>query len=217
MRANGHGVPVVALDIDGTLGDYHEHFLKFATDWFGLAFPDPDEINPGLPLHRFMGVPIAEYRACKLAYRQGGLKRSMPCDPGAADLCEGIKAAGAEVWICTTRPYLRLDNIDPDTREWLRRNKIHHDAVIFDSLYDETSKYQELARQAGNRVVAVLDDLPEMCEDAKKYLPAAAVYVRDRPYNRHYSAGSSQRRVSSAWAAWIQIRWNLIHWRETHD
>jgi 5' nucleotidase, deoxy (Pyrimidine), cytosolic type C protein (NT5C) len=179
MRTNGEGIPVVALDIDGTLGDYHGHFLRFAQDWTGKQMPAPSQINPGERLHKFMGISLREYRECKLAYRQGGLKRSMPAYEGAGELTSRIKALGAEVWICTTRPYLRLDNIDPDTREWLRRNQIRYDAVLFGE-----NKYAELKRQAGKRVGAVFEDLPELCERSAGY--GFSTWIRDQPYNRHY-------------------------------
>jgi len=171
--------PIVALDIDGTLGDYHGHFLRFAQDWIGKLMPDPEEINPGLRLHKFMGVSIRTYRECKLAYRQGGLKRFMPCYDGAAELTIAIRRAGAEVWICTTRPYLRLDSIDPDTREWLRRNGIKWDAILYGD-----DKYRELKRQAGPRVAGVLEDLPELWREAHRLFPHAFVLLRDQPYNR---------------------------------
>lgn len=181
IHLNGEGKPVVALDIDGTLGDYHGHFLRFARDWVGKSMPDPQDINPGMRLHKFMGIPLRTYRECKLAYRQGGLKRWMPCYPGADQLTRRIRQLGGEVWICTTRPYLRLDNIDPDTREWLRRNRIVYDAVLFGD-----NKYKELKRQAGWRVGMVVDDLPELCNEAFKL--GFDAYVRDQPYNRHYHA-----------------------------
>ena len=171
--------PVVALDIDGTLGDYHGHFTRFAEQWTGRPMPDPAAINPGLPLHRHLGMAKSTYRACKLAYRQGGMKRSMPVYPGAADMIREFRKAGADVWICTTRPYLRLDNIDPDTRHWLRRNHIQYDGVLFGE-----RKYRDLARIVGaDRVVAVLDDLVDMVEQADRLgMPA---YLRDQPYNRY--------------------------------
>lgn len=180
---NGHGKPVVALDIDGTTGDYHGHFLRFAEGWYGRPMPSPEEINPGLPLHRFMRTQKKTYRECKLAYRQGGMKRTMPCYPGASELTRAVRKAGAEVWICTTRPYLRLDNIDPDTREWLRRNKIQYDAVIYGE-----DKYKELVRQVGlERIVAIAEDLPEMVH-AAQILGVSNIYLRDQPYNRHLRA-----------------------------
>lgn len=187
MRSNGHGKPIVALDIDGTLGDYHGNFLGFAKLYFGRTFPDSYTPNPGLHLSEWMGLDKREYDDAKLAYRQGGWKRWMYCYLGAAELTWRIQDAGAEVWICTTRPYLRLDNVDPDTREWLSRNEIHYDAVLFDRVDSKGSKYEELARQAEGRVCAVVDDLPEMVEAAVSAgLTFSPPILRDQPYNRHF-------------------------------
>lgn len=187
IRTNGYGKPVVAVDIDGTLADYHSWFLNFAELYFGRSMPDPEEMNPGLPLWKFMNVSHREYRDCKLAYRQGGLKRSMPCLPGASEVLHAVrKDLGAEIWICTTRPYLRLDNVDPDTREWLDRNAIPYDALLFDPS-DGDDKYKELKRQTerGERVACVVEDLPEQVMKADA-LDLRPVLLRDRPYNRHF-------------------------------
>lgn len=217
MRTNGYGNPIVALDIDGTLGDYHSHFLNFAANWIGKPMPSPDDINPGLRLHKFMGVPIRTYRECKLAYRQGGLKRWMPCYDGASELTRKLRRAGSEVWICTTRPYLRLDNIDPDTREWMRRNKIQYDAVLYGD-----NKYRELKRQEGQRVAAVLEDLPELYEEARRLFPAAFNCLRDQPYNRIagdkpifiYNEGN-RTRVKDLVQAQEVLLDAIEYWRET--
>lgn len=180
---------MVALDIDGTLGDYHGHFLRFAEGWIGRLMPSPEENNPGLPLSKFMKVSRSTYRQCKLAYRQGGMKRSMPAYPGAAELTRHIRKSGAEVWICTTRPYLRLDNIDPDTRHWLRRNQIQYDGVLFGE-----RKYADLARIVGaEQVCLAVDDLPEQIDAGlRKGLPMA---LRDQPYNRGYAEGLGPLRL----------------------
>lgn len=184
MRRNGHGKPIISLDIDGTLADYHYWFLRFAEMYFGRHMPTPEAINPGLPLYKFMGVRRDDYRDCKLAYRQGGMKRSMPCLIGAAEVVREIRRAGCEVWICTTRPYMRLDNIDPDTQEWLRRNSIEYDALLYDPR-DGDSKYRELARQARGRVVlGCAEDLPEQADRAMRALRNPPIWLRNRPYNR---------------------------------
>lgn len=173
------GRPVIALDVDGTLGDYHRHFTIFAEQWTGRKMPDPEAINPGMPLHHHLGMSKATYRQCKLAYRQGGMKRSMPVYPGAADMVRAFRKAGAAVAICTTRPYLRLDNVDPDTRHWLRRNRIQYDWVLFGE-----HKYRQLARQIEpDSIIAVLDDLVALVQQAQSLgLPA---WLRDQPYNRY--------------------------------
>lgn len=214
MRTNGHGKPIVAVDIDGTLGDFHGNFLKFAALYFGRDdFPLPVETNPGLPLWEWMGIEQRDYREAKLAYRQGGWKRWMPVYNWAAELTWSIQDAGAEVWICTTRPYLRLDNVDPDTREWLWRNEIHYDAVIFDRVDEKGSKYAELARQAEDRVCSVIDDLPEMIEQVESAgLRFSTMMLRDQPYNRHLNW---QRRVTSLDSAWRRfISKDIIRWKE---
>lgn len=172
--------PVVALDIDGTLSDYHGWFTRFAELWTGRTMPDPTLNTDGVPLYKWLGMSKANYRQCKLAYRQGGMKRSMPCYKGSSELTREIRKAGCEVWICTTRPYLRLDNIDPDTRHWLRRNRIQYDGVIFGD-----HKYRELVRLVGaEQVLLVVDDLPPMCEQALSLgLPTV---LRSQPYNVNY-------------------------------
>lgn len=218
MNRNGDGKPVVALDIDGTLGDYHTNFLTFAWRYFdrGPKTWDPQKANPGLPLWEFMGISHRDYRDAKLAYRQGGWKRWMPCYEGAAELTQSIRGQGAEVWLCTTRPYLRLDNVDPDTREWLRRNSIEYDALLFDPAHEEDgTKYDELARQAGERVAAVVDDLPEMIEAAYAAglcnFPVYGPILRDQPYNRHYE---NWRRSASCEEIWFRVQYDIEAWKE---
>ncbi|QHB37484.1 phosphatase [Mycobacterium phage Leopard] len=196
--------PVVAIDIDGTLGDYHGHFLHFAEAWYGRPMPAADDINPGLPLHKFMRTSKATYRQCKLAYRQGGLERSMPVYPGAAELTRCLRKAGAEVWLCTTRPYLKLDTQSPNTQHWLRRNKIQ-----FDHLLSGPHKYRDLVKQVGaQRVIGVLDDLPEMYEQAESL--GLEPILRDQPYNRHVVFN----RVKDLDIALIALRGRVFRWKE---
>ena len=208
--------PVVALDVDGTLGDYHAHFLWFAEQWFGRSFPPPDKVNPGLRLSTFMGISHREYRDCKLAYRQGGLKRFMPCYPFASELTQNIRAAGAQVWICTSRPYMRLDNIDPDTQEWLRRNNIQYDAVIYEGIHEEedtNSKYYDLVDQAGlGRIIAVADDLPEQLQDAQRQ-GIKQVYVRDQPYNRSGDVPQECIRFRGLEELWRSLEIDIDIWK----
>lgn len=193
MRQNT-GRPVIALDIDGTLGDYHGHFLRFAEQWYGRKMPDPEDINPGMPLHKFMETSKSMYRECKLAYRQGGMKRSMPAYPGASALTRHLRQKlHCEVWICTTRPYLRLDNIDPDTRHWLRRNKIQYDGVIWGP-----HKYRDLAKKVGlERVVAVVDDELMLVRQALD-VGFENIYLRDQPYNKGIIENNGNKFASPA-------------------
>lgn len=191
------GKPVIALDIDGTLADYHGWFLRFAELYLGKPMPNPKDINPRLPLHKFMGVSKRTYREVKLAYRQGGMKRSMPLVDGEfPEVIREIRKR-AELWICTTRPYLRLDNIDPDTRHWLRRNHINYDAVTWGP-----NKYRDLAGHVGaDRVIMAVDDQVSLTRQALDNGIRNAV-IMDQPYNRPVaddgSEGEYTHRVYSA-------------------
>lgn len=217
VRRNGHGKPVVALDIDGTLGDYHSNFLEFADRYFGTTFPKA-KLNPGLPLWEWMEISQRDYRDAKLAYRQGGWKRWMPAYPEAGPMTAFLRESlGAEVWLCTTRPYLRLDNVDPDTREWLRRNEIQYDALLFDPAHEaDGTKYDELARQAGSRVAAIVDDLPEMIEAARRSfgpprgISRAVPILRQQPYN--YQFGYS-RRAKDLREVWEMVTDDVNIWK----
>lgn len=181
--------PVFGIDIDGTIGKYHEHFRQFAAGYFGQEMPSVPYEGPE-SFYRYLGVSRGRYRRAKLAYRQGGLKRSMPVYDGMADVVAGLRRRGALVAICTTRPYLSLENIDEDTREWLRRNGIQRDAIVWGE-----HKYRDLVRLYGkDRVVAVVDDLPELLGQASGLGLDTVMMLR--PHN------ANARMVSAKYTAW---------------
>jgi hypothetical protein len=144
--------PVVALDLDGTLGDYHRHFEQFARMWSGRDINWSPQINGSFAAQ--LGMSKATYRQCKLAYRLGGMKRSIPAFEGAAELTHKIRERGVRTIACTTRPYLHMSTIDLDTQHWLKRNKIRIDYI----LYGE-HKYRDLVKSVGrDRVIVAMDD-----------------------------------------------------------
>ena len=189
----GPDAPVVAIDIDGTMGAYHAHFTKFAEAWTGKEMPKATEPTGGVHFSKHLGISKATYRRIKLAYRQGGLKRSMPVYPGMGDLTRFIRSKGCQVWIATTRPYLSLDNIEPDTKHWLtKRAKAQYDNVLFGE-----HKYRDLVKAVGRgRIVCVFDDLPEMIDQALSLDLRA--YIRTQPYNTDYARVGLAGRVENS-------------------
>lgn len=152
MSRPGIEAPIVALDLDGTLGDYHEHFRKFAEMWTGREITWDPNINGSFAAQ--LGMSKALYRKCKLAYRMGGMKRSMPVFDGAKELTQAIRRRGVMVVACTTRPYLQMTTIDGDTQHWIRRNGLQVDGI----LYGE-HKYRDLVKSVGReRVICALED-----------------------------------------------------------
>src|SRR4051812_12198518 len=179
--------PIVAIDIDGTLADYHEHFINFAVAWLGDEYHKPrgglayDGTEPHREwFTRVMGVDATTFRAIKLAFRQGGMKRTMPIYRESAETINAIRELGAEVWLTTTRPWERFDRVDPDTRHWLSQHGIEFDGLIYDD-----AKMQALAdRVDPERVVAIVDDLYEVLEDAEDIFPNAMTILRKTIHNR---------------------------------
>ena len=85
------------------------------------------------------------------------MKRCLPAFDGVGSMVTAIRHQDVQVWICTTRPWNRLDNIDPDTTFWIERNIGRVDGVIYGE-----EKYEDLIDIVGEgRIVGVVDDLPE--------------------------------------------------------
>jgi phosphoglycolate phosphatase-like HAD superfamily hydrolase len=206
--------PVVAIDIDGTLGDYHSHFARFAYDYMGSWY-DTAEYDGSEPHRewfcRNFNTDVKTFREVKLAYRQGGLKRFMPIMPGAQELVHQTRSAGAEVWLTTTRPYLRLDNIDPDTREWLDRHGFDFDGL----LYDE-EKYQQLVERIdAQRVIAIVDDDPEQLFAAADIFGVMVPIPRKTQYQRKANYGDLQKPLG-LYEALSNIFTRINDWNKTY-
>jgi hypothetical protein len=191
--------PVFGLDIDGTLLDYHTHFLRFAAGYFAHDQDDPGYLSydARMPLHKHLRVSKTAYRQCKLAYRRGELKRSLPMlpepYPNASELTRTLRRWGCEVWLCTTRPYLSHDEVDAATRHNLRRNGVLYNGIIWGQ-----HKYRELVHTVGKkRIVGVLDDLPEMCRQARGLGLRTAFAVREHNYMQVKALGTE----AESWAA----------------
>lgn len=178
--------PVVVLDIDGTLGQYHHHFLRFARDWLGSDIAAAgttlyDGTEPfGEWCCRAFGIDKTRYREIKLAYRQGGMKRTMPVYPYAQALAVAVVQVGAELWLNTSRPHDRYDRVDPDTREWLRRNEIPYHSLMF-AEDDKMGALRDRIDPA--RVCFIMDDLVEVLRRGAELFPAAGLVLRANGFN----------------------------------
>jgi phosphoglycolate phosphatase-like HAD superfamily hydrolase len=175
--------PIVAFDLDGVLGDYHGHLHRFAEAYlgrrFGIQMPYKGDI-PHREWFEMSGIDNATFRDIKLAYRQGAQKRSMPANRDMIGLVNRLARQGVEIWITTTRPYLRLDNVDPDTRHWLERNEVEFDHLMYDD-----NKYPKLASMVErSRVIAIIDDELEMVEEAESAFNSGTPILWRNRYNK---------------------------------
>lgn len=204
--------PVVSVDIDGVLGDYHGHFVSFASDYLDKSLPEG--YNGAYEFNEYLNIEKRTYRDIKLAYRQGGQKRMLPIYHGASMFMHALKAeVGAEVWIATTRPYLRLDNIDPDTQAWLERHNIPHDHMIYGDHQDD--KYEQLVRQVDReRIIGVIDDLYEQLVRADRHIQRD---VTMQPVRLHNQGAPWRNRFAEWDDALVVLQQRADEWREAHD
>jgi hypothetical protein len=207
--------PVVAIDIDGTLGNYIGHFTKHAQGYLGVEGLLPTTYDGSMGFKEWCcnswGITEDVWSDIKLTYRQGAWKRTMPWYPGSDNACAEIRER-AELWLTTTRPYLRHDNIDPDTREWLRRNNIKYDGLIYDE-----QKYVQLSNIVGsNRVCAVLDDLAEEIAWASAIFGSFVPILRSTPHNKRANVPSYTPKARDMYEALDLINANIDKWEEQH-
>lgn len=203
MSRPGLEAPIVALDLDGTLGDYHEHFRAFATMWTGREIVWDPSVTGSFAAQ--LGMSKALYRKCKLAYRMGGMKRSMPVFEGARELTVAIRRRGVMVVACTTRPYLQMTTIDGDTQHWLRRNGLQVDGI----LYGE-HKYRDLVKSVGKeRVICALEDDLSQIKVANSV--GITTIMRLNEANRQFTPAADQATAPNLVSARIQILDMLDH------
>jgi hypothetical protein len=181
--------PIIAFDIDGTLAEYYAHF-----HWFAELYLQRKLVLDWNRSHRgefseALGLDKNVYRQIKLAYRQGGMKRCIPPIDGAGELVREVRKRGVSAWITTTRPWNRLDNIDPDTMFWIERNLGRVDGVIYGE-----EKYQDLREIVGSRpILGILDDLPE--NTAKARALSLETILMGGDHNRWWTETGSEPKV----------------------
>lgn len=209
--------PIVCFDIDGTMGKYHEHFLTFAAEYLGYStlIAGKDLYDGSVPFRTWFcdvfNTDVRTFRDIKLAYRQGAQKRSMEVQRWARVATRLAHDCGAEVWITTTRPYMRLDNIDPDTRFWLRRHSIYYDYMIYGD-----HKYEELANQVQPyRVCFVLEDLAEQIEEAQSRFGAEVPYMYCSPWNQ--ATQGSYQGLKAGEEIILKVEERIDSWKTAHS
>lgn len=205
-----HGVifPVVALDIDGTMAQYHRALIAFIERWLGRRLPPTAHMYDGKgEFSDAMELDKKTYQEAKLAFRAGGFKRWMDPFPYLRGLLDVINSLNCELWVTTTRPWMRMDNVDPDTREWLRRNGVDFSGL----LYDE-DKYGELIHRVDpERIVFILEDQWDMYDRADGLgLPIHLI-------STHFNRAIQRERMSSNLAdAARQVAAATTAWRQQH-
>lgn len=188
IRRRGADKPIIALALDGSLADTHGHFLRFAALYFGKQLASPHETNPGLKPWHFLKITRAQFDDCWLAYELGAMKRSAPCLEGASAVTARLQRDGCEVWLTTARrTSASIDRVDADTLEWIRRNGIKYDALIYEprQLRNKYKYLRDQLRDDKRVILGCAEDVPEQALWATKMLDVP-VWMRNSPNNQVY-------------------------------
>lgn len=136
---------VIAIDIDGVLGEYDKYFLSWCR-----KHEDVHAVSIG---HLIESYGRDVYNKCKDGYRKSGAKSKMPVKAGAKELTKFLHSKGYKVVVLSARPYKQYTRIWADTLEWLKKNDIEFDAIIFDR-----DKEDVLVERFDGRVKLFIDD-----------------------------------------------------------
>lgn len=172
MGRRGFQVKIAALDLDGVLAAYPEHWLTFLgyNGSGGNLGVENFSLVTGAP-----GIPREAYTRLKHLYRSEGFEAEVPAMPGAAEFTRHLKALGYYIVIISARPVERYKRLYSDSIRWLMQNGITYDAVLWDA-----NKEDRIIRDLPG-VDFVLDDDPANVERLTK--AGINAFMLARPYN----------------------------------
>lgn len=122
---------IVAIDIDGVLSEYPFSFVKWLIEHNHIkaGYDTPDSV-PAI-IESLGG--FAQYTELKHQYRMSGAKRNAVVTPGASAFLKLLRNLGYKIVLLSARPYKKYVRIFADTIEWLNKNHLVYDAILFDS------------------------------------------------------------------------------------
>jgi len=180
---------IVGVDIDGVLADYPRSFLEYINQELNTDF-DSDNIVK-YNIYEQFGISTELGMKLKDRYRQSGQKRFIPVVDGAKEMLADLREQGYKIVLLTARPYQKYNRIFSDTMEWLEKNDLVYDAIIFDE-----DKEERLLKEFGNnRVDFFIEDVASNA-NAISTLGAKCLLV-DKPYNQDSKLFTGVTRVGS--------------------
>jgi len=166
---------VCYLDIDGVLNNYPECWLDFVRSKLPQRSGRYPEIMRDLNLVK-ANLSYQGYKNLKWEYRESGYKTTIPITPMASAITYDLHQMGYHIVIITARPVKEHPSLFKQTMDWLQKNKIEFDDLIFD----------------GDKHIAVLKRYPHLdfgVEDHRYYANLVAswgykMYLLDSKYNQ---------------------------------
>lgn len=167
---------IVGVDIDGVLAQYPKNFVDFINDQLGTDH-DVSEVT-SYDIYDDLGIPLELGLKLKDEYRQTGQKRFIPVHEGAEEFLRSLHEAGYKVVLLTARPYEKYKRIVADTMEWLDKNNLYYDALVF----GENKHEILLDKYDPDQIEFFVDDVLGNAEDISRL--GVKCYLMDAPYNQ---------------------------------
>ncbi|HKL23422.1 MAG TPA: dUTP diphosphatase [Candidatus Nanoarchaeia archaeon] len=166
---------VVGVDIDGVLAAYPEHFLDFVNRKMGTDYSVESLTN--YDIYEALDLPENVTKELKDKFRQSGEKRFIPITEGAREFLKKLRKNGYQIVLLSARPYKKYRRIFADTKEWLEKNNLVHDAILWDE-----DKCARLIREFGTDKVKFF--VEDNLENANDVADVSKVYLLDKSYNK---------------------------------
>jgi uncharacterized HAD superfamily protein/NTP pyrophosphatase (non-canonical NTP hydrolase) len=185
----------IAVDLDGVLCDYVGTWFKFC-DEKGIEY-DQNRLNyKSLDLAAGLKDPTA-YPQWKHLFRNAGWKAKADVMPGAQQFLRHFKERGYKIALVSSRPYRQYRRIFPDTIEWLQKNELPYDALIF-----EENKREWVQKNAG-AVLFMVEDDPDQALKMATF--GINVYLMGTAYNKRAKHSKITRIVDLAEVIYCEI------------
>ena len=138
---------ICCFDIDGVLMDcYPKCWIEYVNEQLNIDFEDLNEMKKG--------ISYETYRNLKEHYRLSGIKETFPANIEASTITKILKEKGYKIIIMTARPAYKYPTLYAQTVNWLNKNNIIYDSIIF----EEKNKHAKIMSEFHNIKFMVEDN-----------------------------------------------------------
>jgi len=136
---------VCILDLDDTLAESIPYWVNWINEKKGTHYKTLDEAKDFLRYR--------EYKNLKAEFRSSGAKANILPKPYASEFTKELHKMDYQIIIVTRRPFSMHKNLFKLTKNWLEKNDIEYDGLIF-----EDKKHLKILSEFENISFAVEDN-----------------------------------------------------------
>lgn len=167
----------IGIDIDGVLTDEHRYIIDYGTNYFtknNIQYKLHNDIYDSKEIFEVTEEQYNEFwKENLLKYSEKILIR-----PFASEVINKLKKNNNRIYIITSRSFTTYENEYKEqmqliVKQWLHKNNIIYDDIIF------SSKKLEVCKELN--IDLMIEDNPNNIQSISKYIP---VLCYDHPYNK---------------------------------